>query len=64
MPGEKQWERYCFQKPKVNAKNLLDPLGVFDNNWLYPRTPAGWTKIVEPAPAEQAGRPPEAGARR
>jgi TIGR03009 family protein len=53
---------FVLEKQKVNARNLLDPFGVFDNNWLNPRLPAGWTKIVEPPPAMQAGQAPAAGA--
>jgi TIGR03009 family protein len=49
---------YQFQNIKVDAKNPLDPLGIFEDNWLYPRLPSGWTKFVEPAPTVQAGRPP------
>jgi TIGR03009 family protein len=55
---------YRFQDPKVNSKNLLDPLGWFENNWARPRIPAGWTKRVEEPPAVQAGRPPATQRRR
>jgi len=61
LPNGKSSTVYHFQKTKVNAKNLLDPFGVLGNNWLFPRTPAGWTKAVEGAPQAQASRGPSPG---
>lgn len=59
LPNGKSRTVYQFHNPKVNVRNPLDPLGVFENNWLHPRTPPGWTKVVEEAPQVQAGRSPE-----
>ncbi len=61
LPNGKSSTGYQFDYPKVNAKNLLDPFGVFENNWLFPRTPTGWTRVVEEAPQAQAGRAPSSG---
>ena len=47
---------YQFHNPKVNIVNLLDPLKMFENNWLHVRTPAGWKKVVEEAPQTEARR--------
>ncbi|HUT92216.1 MAG TPA: hypothetical protein VMY37_22165 [Thermoguttaceae bacterium] len=47
---------YQFENPKLNVVNLLDPLKVFENNWLHARTPAGWKKVVEEAPPAEARR--------
>jgi TIGR03009 family protein len=49
---------YNFHKPKTNVANLLDPLGVFENNWLHARLPSGWTKRVEEASPTQAAQVP------
>ncbi len=48
---------YQFHDPKVNVVNLLDPLKVFENNWLHAPTPRGWKKVVEEAAPSQAQRP-------
>ncbi len=49
---------YRFENPKLNVVNLLDPLKVFDNNWVHARTPTGWKKVVEEAPPAEARQPP------
>jgi len=50
LPNGKSRTVYQFHSPRMNVKNLLDPLGVFENNWLHPRVPPGWKKVVEEAP--------------
>ena len=64
LPNRKSKTVFVLEKQKVNAKNLLDPFSIFENNWLHPRVPAGWTRHVEEAPAMQAGRPPAVDMRR
>jgi len=55
-PNGKSRTVYRLQDPKVNARNLLDPLNLFKQSWLNPRTPVGWKKIVEePPPRQTAG---------
>lgn len=46
-PNGKNRTVYRLQDPKINARNLLDPLNLFQQTWLRPRTPAGWRKVVE-----------------
>lgn len=62
LPNGKSRTVYQFHDPRVNARNPLDPLRVFENNWLHPRTPPGWTRVVEEVPQVQAGRTPEGNA--
>ncbi|MFH1924496.1 MAG: TIGR03009 domain-containing protein [Planctomycetota bacterium] len=57
LPNGKSRTAYHFHQTKVNPRNLLDPLRVFENNWLHAPTPRGWTKVVEEAPQAQANRP-------
>ena len=57
LPNGKSRTVYHFARPKVNARNPLDPVGVFENNWLHVRTPLGWTKVVEGGTQSQAQRP-------
>ncbi len=58
-PNGKNRTVFRFQDVKINAKNLLDPLGLFEENWVRPRTPPGWTRIVRELPAaETAQRAP------
>ena len=57
LPNGKSRTVYQFDRPKVNARNPLDLLGVFENNWLHVRTPRGWTKVVEGGTQPQAQRP-------
>ncbi len=54
QPNGKNRTVFRFQDPRVNAKNLLDPLGLFEESWLRPRTPPGWTRVVKEAPIAQA----------
>lgn len=56
-PNGKSRTVYHFDRPRVNARNPLDLLGVFENNWLNARTPRGWTKVVEGGTQPQAQRP-------
>jgi TIGR03009 family protein len=61
LPNGKSSTVYQFHNVKANARNLIDPFGVWKNNWLFPRTPAGWTRVVNEAAATQASRGPAAG---
>jgi len=61
LPNGKSSTVYQFTEVGVNVRNLLDPLGVYKNNWLFPRTPAGWTRVVEGVPPTQASRGPSPG---
>lgn len=63
MPNGQNETRYRFRNIKVNARSLLDPLRVFETNWLHAGLPPGWTKISVEAPA-QAGRPGASNPRR
>jgi TIGR03009 family protein len=56
--------RYRFYNLKINAKNLLDPLGLFENNWVNPSVPSGWTRTVARPPGAPSGRPTPGGFRR
>jgi TIGR03009 family protein len=57
-PNGKNRTVFRFQDVKINARSLLDPLGLFEESWLRPRTPPGWTRIVREPPAAQAARRP------
>ncbi len=55
-PNGKNRTVFRFQDVKINARNILDPLGLFEESWLRPRTPPGWTRVVRELPAAQAGQ--------
>lgn len=57
-PNGKNRTVFRFQDVKVNQKNLLDPLGLFEESWVRPRTPPGWTRIVRELPAAEAAQRP------
>jgi hypothetical protein len=57
LPNRKSRTVYRFENPRVNARNPMDLLGVFENNWLHARTPRGWTRVVEGGTQPQAQRP-------
>jgi TIGR03009 family protein len=57
LPNGKSRTLYLFDRPRVNARNPMDPAGLFENNWLHVRTPRGWAKVVEAGPQSQAQRP-------
>lgn len=61
LPNGRSRTVYHFDNVGVNVRNLLDPLRVFENNWLFPRTPTGWTRVVEGTPQAQASRGPSPG---
>lgn len=56
MPNNKSRAVYMFEQPKINAK--LDALlgGMFN----APRTPFGWTRVVEELPGAEGGPAPQA----
>ena len=56
LPNGKSRTVYHFDRARVNARNPLDPAGIFESNWLHVRTPRGWTKLVEGGAQGQARR--------
>ena len=58
LPNGKSRTVFRFENARINARNLLDPLKMFENNWLHAEVPNGWTRRVEDPPVAQAGRPP------
>jgi len=57
-PNGKNRTVFRFQEVKINARNILDPLGLFEESWLRPRTPPGWTRVVRELSATQAAQRP------
>ncbi len=60
LPNGKSRTVYRFDKPKVNPRSPLDPLGIFEANWANVQTPFGWKRTVEQAPAAEARHRPTA----
>lgn len=57
-PNGKNRTVFRFQDVKINAKNILDPLGLFEESWVKPRTPPGWTRVVKELPAAESAQRP------
>ncbi|MCS7237683.1 MAG: TIGR03009 domain-containing protein [Thermoguttaceae bacterium] len=57
-PNGKNRTVFRFQDMKINAKNILDPLGLFEESWVKPRTPPGWSRVVKELPAAEAAQRP------
>jgi hypothetical protein len=52
LPNGKSRTTYIFGEAKIN-----DPLELFIGVFQQPRTPLGWTKVVQPIPAAPPARP-------